>query len=255
MPGCYSGPCAALGDRHSLAAAAAWPANAEPGRSLRVLYVDQLNAVPVDSEITSSCGDAAIHLRNLGHTVERGALPLDLDRIHNAWSSVGQIGLAALFAHYPRWQEGASAKYLAMAEQGAAVTAPGLWALLSHVERLREDCARLFDAWDVVAMPSAAALPWAGEQAFPVEIAGQPVGPRGSTTGRSRYPRPFPAGRLSPPRCRAGRTARRPPGPTPAGGKGAWVSNASRVGPPDFQCRGGPSANQPKWRATRAWTR
>lgn len=173
---------AAPGDRSSLAAAAAWPA-AEPGTALRVLYVDQLvaplGAAPVDPEIAANCAAAAAQLRSLGHTVQLGPLPLELGDINSAWASVGQIGLAALFARHPGWRDGASEKYLAMAEQGAAVPAHVLWALLSHVERLREDCARLFDAWDVVAMPSAAALPWAAEQAFPVEIAGQPVGPRG----------------------------------------------------------------------------
>ena len=171
----------APGDRHSLAAAAAAarPISAESGKTLRVLFVNRLGEAPVDPEIAASCTAAASQLRRLGHAVQLGPLPLDLDNINSAWSSVGQIGLSALFACHPEWRKGASAKYLAMADQGAALSAPALWALLSHVEQLREDCARLFTEWDVVAMPSAAALPWAAEQAFPEEIAGQPVGPRG----------------------------------------------------------------------------
>ena len=66
-----------------------------------------------------------------------------------------------------------------MAEQGAAQGAPALWHLLDTVERLRRDCAALFDLIDVIAMPSAAALPWPAQEAFPHTIDGQPVGPRG----------------------------------------------------------------------------
>lgn len=170
---------AAASDRSLLAAAAARHVATEPGKALRVLYVDQLGAAPVDPEIAASCATAAALLKTLGHAVQLGPLPLDLGDINSAWSSVGQIGLAALFTRHPDWREGASAKYLAMADQGAAVSAPALWALLTHVERLRDDCTRLFREWDVVAMPSAAALPWAAEQAFPAEIAGHVVGPRG----------------------------------------------------------------------------
>jgi aspartyl-tRNA(Asn)/glutamyl-tRNA(Gln) amidotransferase subunit A len=169
------------GDRASLAAAAAASrAASQPlTQALRVLYVSTLNQAPVDPEIAAHCAVAAEQMTLLGHTVHTDELPLNLDDINSAWSSVGQIGLAALFAQHPGWRQGVSAKYLAMADLGSAVSAPVLWTLLDRVERLRDDCTRLFKQWDVIAMPSAAALPWLATQAFPTEIAGQPVGPRG----------------------------------------------------------------------------
>ena len=45
--------------------------------------------------------------------------------------------------------------------------------------QLRRESAALFERFDVVVMPSAAALPWPKREAFPPRIAGQEVGPRG----------------------------------------------------------------------------
>ena len=89
------------------------------------------------------------------------------------------VGLAAMLATQPAWRERASVKYQQMAEQGQALGAAQLWALLDTVERLRRDCVALFRQIDLIAMPSAAALPWPAAEAFPPTIAGQAVGPRG----------------------------------------------------------------------------
>lgn len=163
-------------DRASLAAAL--PAARASG-PLRVLYVPTLDASPVDPDIAACCAQAVRQLQALGHQVQQGPLPLDLSWLISAWPQVAQIGLAALFERHPQWQQSASAKYQALAEQGAKLPAAALWALLEKVARLRSDCADLFREWDCVALPSAAALPWPSEQVYPSEIAGQSVGPRG----------------------------------------------------------------------------
>lgn len=165
-------------DRASLAASAA-RSDARASGPLRVFYVPTLEGSPVDPDIAASCAQAMRQLQALGHQVQQGPLPLDLGWITSAWPQVAQIGLAALFDRHPQWQQGASAKYLALAEQGAKLPAAALWALLDHVACLRSDCADLFREWDCLALPSAAALPWPAEQVYPPEIAGQPVGPRG----------------------------------------------------------------------------
>ena len=164
-------------DRASLACAAAAPA--APAGHLRIRYVPTLADAPVDPHIARACEAAALGLRALGHTVTVGPLDLDIAAITAQWPQVGQIGLAALFDQQPEWRALASAKYQAMAEQGAALGAPALWRLLETVERLRRDCAALFEQVDVIAMPSAAALPWPAQEAFPPTIHGQAVGPRG----------------------------------------------------------------------------
>lgn len=169
-------------DRASLAAFAACrpsPSNTTLNQPRRILYVPTLDNAPVDPEIAASCLGAMQALRDLGHEITVGRLPLDLSWLTDGWPRIGQIGLAALFAGHRHWGDSASEKYRNMAEQGAAMPGHQLWNLLATVDHLRRDCVELFRQWDIIAMPSAAALPWPAEQAFPTEIAGQPVGPRG----------------------------------------------------------------------------
>jgi len=165
-------------DRSSLAAAQA----ALPGRSaspLRILYVERLGGAPLDPQIADSVGQAVRQLAALGHRVESGPLPLDLDFYGEAWPQIGQIGLAHLFRQHPEWQAQASPKYRDMAENGARLPAARLWQILEQVKQLRQGSVALFEKWDVIVMPSAAALPWPAEAAYPAQIDGQEVGPRG----------------------------------------------------------------------------
>lgn len=167
------------GDRASLACHAAAQRAPEPGRPLRVLYVPTLVQAPVDPAVAAACHEGARRLGELGHTVRVGELPLAIDAMTRQWPLVGQIGLAALFQAHPAWGELASPRYRQMAADGHAVPAHALWDLLETVAQLRRDCAAFFAETDLIAMPSAAALPWPAEQAFPPVIDGQPVGPRG----------------------------------------------------------------------------
>ncbi len=170
------GPAAV--DRSSQAAA--WAA-AQPRRDgpLRVLYVERLGDAPLDPQIAASIGRAVGRLAELGHSVDAGALPLDLDFFTEAWPQIGQIGLASLFAQQPAWEALASPKYREMAEAGRRFPATRLLQIIERVTQLRRDTATLFERVDVIVMPSAAALPWPAHEAFPRRIAGQDVGPRG----------------------------------------------------------------------------
>ncbi|GAB3490893.1 amidase [Curvibacter fontanus] len=170
------GPAAA--DRLSLAAAhaAAQPRRAGP---LRLLYVERLGAAPLDPQIAASVAAGAARLAALGHAVESGPLPLDLDFFSTAWPQIGQIGLASLFEQHPDWAAQASPKYRDMAEQGRQLPAALLWQTLERVRQLRRESVALFERFDVVVMPSAAALPWPRGEAYPRRIDGQAVGPRG----------------------------------------------------------------------------
>jgi aspartyl-tRNA(Asn)/glutamyl-tRNA(Gln) amidotransferase subunit A len=169
------GPAAV--DRSSLAAAQA--AREAAGQSLRILYVERFGDAPLDPQIAASVGAAVEALAGLGHSVQRGPLPLDLDFFTTAWPQIGQIGLARLFEHAPLWEASASPKYREMAEQGKRIPASRLWDILERVKQLRRDVAALFERIDVIVLPSAAALPWKAEDAFPARIDGREVGPRG----------------------------------------------------------------------------
>lgn len=170
------GPAAV--DRSSLAAAQARVPHG-PARPLRILYVERFGAAPLDPQIAASVRQAVQRLAALGHEVREGPLPLDLDFYAEAWPQIGQAGLAQMFDRHPDWAAQASPKYLEMAEKGRAVPAARLWQILEQVKKLRRDSVALFAPVDVIVLPSAAALPWKAEDAYPTHIAGQEVGPRG----------------------------------------------------------------------------
>jgi aspartyl-tRNA(Asn)/glutamyl-tRNA(Gln) amidotransferase subunit A len=165
-------------DRSSLAAAqaATQPRRAGP---LRILYVERFGAAPLDRQVAGSVGRAVQRLAALGHRVEAGPLPLDLDFFSEAWPQVGQIGLARMFEAHPEWEAQASQKYRDMADSGRRLPAARLWQIFERVAQLRRDTVALFAGVDVIVMPAAAALPWTADQAYPSHIDGQEVGPRG----------------------------------------------------------------------------
>ena len=165
-------------DRSSLAAALAG-AGPRPAGPLRILYVERFGSAPLDPQIAASVGQAVQRLAALGHEVREGPLPLDLDFYAEAWPQIGQAGLAQLFDRRPDWAAQASPRYLEMAEKGRAIPAARLWQILEQVKKLRRDSVALFAGIDVIVLPSAAALPWKAEDAYPTHIAGQEVGPRG----------------------------------------------------------------------------
>ena len=168
----------ALSDRSSQSAAWA-SAQARNSSPLRVLYVEHLNANPLDREIAANCRAAVMKLAALGHQVEEGELPLDVAFVLQAWPEIGQVGLAAMFEQHPDWEPTASAKYREAAEAGRRVSGARVWRIMENVRRLRSECAAMFERIDVIAMPAAAALPWPAHEAFPTHIDGKEVGPRG----------------------------------------------------------------------------
>ena len=165
-------------DRSSMAAAHAYACQPAIATSLRILYVERFGAAPLDPQVARSVGQAVQRLAALGHQVEAGALPLNLDFYGEAWPQIGQIGLAHLFQQHPQWEALASQKYRDMAEQGRGLPAARLWQILEHVKQLRRDATALFEEVDVIVTPAVAALPWTAQAAYPTHIDGHEVGPR-----------------------------------------------------------------------------
>lgn len=170
------GPAAV--DRSSLSAA--WAATQPRPRSpLRILYVEHLNANPLDRQIAESCGQGVQQLAALGHHIEGGALPLDVSFFLQNWPEIGQVGLAAMFDQHPDWHTQASPRYREAADAGRRISGPRVWQIMERVRRLRIDSVAMFERFDVIVMPAAAALPWPAQETYPTEIDGQAVGPRG----------------------------------------------------------------------------
>lgn len=171
MFGALAGPDAA--DRRSRAL----PRSGRQAR--RILHVPSFGQAPVDPHIRDATSRAAQVLSGLGYEVTSGELPVDLDSLNDAWSQVGQIGLARLFAANPAWRDHVAPKYLAMADIGAALPAERLWHLLEVIDGLRASVDAMFCEWDMVLTPATAAQPWAADQPYPPVIDGREVGPRG----------------------------------------------------------------------------
>lgn len=166
-------------DRSSLAAWAAQQRMRPASRPLRVLYVEHLNANPLDKQIAASCRAAVQRVAALGHHVEDGPLPLDVSFVMQAWPEIGQVGLAAMFEQHPDWEAQASAKYREAAASGRRVSGARVWQIMERVRQMRRESAAMFERFDVIAMPAAAALPWPAHESYPTHIDGQEVGPRG----------------------------------------------------------------------------
>jgi len=152
---------------------------AEIGRR-RILFVPTFAGAPVDPEITASVAEVASRLRALGHHVENGA-GFDLaDPINAAWPVIAQTGLAWLMRDRLEQLADLGPDIRAMAESGAKLVATDFFDALHVALKLRENLAPFFRGFDMILTPTAAALPWPKNEAYPRTIAGQEVGPRGS---------------------------------------------------------------------------
>ncbi len=155
------------------------PSALQPPAPLTILYVPRFGGSPLDPEIAASIDEAAAVFTTLGHSVERGELPFDLEPIVEFWPLLGQVGLAHLFDLFPRAESLASAKFAEMARLGRAVPAKRYLAGQEAIRVFRHRVREAFANFDLVLTPSAAALPWAAEEVYPPLIDGREAGPRG----------------------------------------------------------------------------
>ncbi|HKS60205.1 MAG TPA: amidase, partial [Xanthobacteraceae bacterium] len=162
---------------HALAGS---PAAEEPApRPLRIRYVRQFGGSPVDPEIAASVDQAAKHLVALGHSVEDGEAPFDIDALNRAWPVISQVGLAWLLKDYADRLNEISPPMQEMARAGAALPATAYYAAVDAITQLRQGLHAFFTHTDLIMTPSIAALSWPAAEPFPPTIAGQSVGPRG----------------------------------------------------------------------------
>ena len=147
--------------------------------SLRILYLPRFGASPVDPEIEDSVASAVRVLAGLGHSVEEGSIPFDIDAVSQAWPVFSQVGLAWLIRSQADWCGKVTPAIEQMAASGLAITAADYYAALDTVGRLRCALSVFFARYDIIVTPTAAALPWPATEVFPPIIAGQKVSPRG----------------------------------------------------------------------------
>ena len=144
-----------------------------------MLYVERLGGDPLDPQIAASCRRAVQRFAALGHQVDDGALPLDLDFIIEAWPQIGQIGLAAMFDAAPRMGSPGQREVPRDGGRTAAACRRPRCGTSWSGDAAAPRRAALFERSrpDRDARGGGAAL--AGGEAYPPVIDGQDVGPRG----------------------------------------------------------------------------
>jgi len=146
----------------------------------RILYIGTFGNAPVDPIIASAVSEAADHLAQLGHSVDYCSNFTKADPINDlVWPVVGQTGLAWLLHNYPQWRDKINPSLIGMAEAGERLSASQYLHALDTITQVRRDISLLFDRYDVLMTPTAAALPWPANEVYPTQISGVDVGPRG----------------------------------------------------------------------------
>ncbi|MGF1658262.1 MAG: amidase [Rubrimonas sp.] len=164
-------------DRRDPRARAQAPEAPVPQRP-RILFVERFGDAPLDPVIAARLREAAAALAADGCAVTEGALPFDVAPLSAMWPEIAKIGLARLAETLPGFAQ-ASPKYRAMADEGAALPATRLLAIIEEIDRLRSAASRAFAEIDLILTPACAAQPWPKGESHPPEIDGVAVGPRG----------------------------------------------------------------------------
>ncbi|MGS1096762.1 amidase (plasmid) [Aquamicrobium terrae] len=149
------------------------------GHRCRILYVPAFGDFPVDPDIRESVAGAAKLLEGMGHNIEMGEVPFDVDRLNAIWNLIGPAGLAWLVDSRSLDTGLLTPSLLPMVEAGRKAGAGAYLQLLADVQEFRNDLRLLFERYDFILTPSVAALPWPKAESHPQTIDGVAAGPRG----------------------------------------------------------------------------
>ena len=145
----------------------------------RILYIPTFSGAPVDREIAATVADIAIKLADQGHRVET-AHDFDLaGPIADIWPVVSQSGLAWLMAQHGDRDDMIGPSLAEMARNGRRYSAADYLAALDTIKAVGLAFDALFQRFDILLTPTAAAMPWPATEIHPGIIDGHPVGPRG----------------------------------------------------------------------------
>ena len=137
-----------------------------PPQGLRILYVPRFGEWAVDAPVAASCAAAAGNLAALGHRVETGVMPVDLDLFDRHWPRMTAAGLSWLLRGRD-WRGKVGAIYEEMMALAETLSAADYIDALNAFREVQAQFARAFRDWDVIVTPSAGALPWDATQFGP----------------------------------------------------------------------------------------
>jgi aspartyl-tRNA(Asn)/glutamyl-tRNA(Gln) amidotransferase subunit A len=167
------------------------PLGGEHARKARVLFVPRFGSGPVDAGIARLAVRAAADFAALGHEVEEAPGFSLADEVNALWPTLSQAGLAWMLSRAARFPEfglspgqapdlrlcGDAAR--ASFEAGMDANAAALFDVFAAVNILRQELGKVFERYDFILTPAAAALPWPAHETHPGVIDGQSAGPRG----------------------------------------------------------------------------
>ncbi|MBB6309794.1 amidase [Xanthobacter tagetidis] len=135
---------------------------------------------PLDGEVRRSYQQAIRRLESLGHRVREIPAPYDPDEVNRLFGTLAAAGVARTVRRFPDWRGRVTAPIAAMAETGLGLAATDYLDALDAVHAMRRSLMGVFEGLDLLLTPTAAALPWPREDAFPATIDGQAASPRAS---------------------------------------------------------------------------
>jgi aspartyl-tRNA(Asn)/glutamyl-tRNA(Gln) amidotransferase subunit A len=156
-----------------------WQFRPDPGRRTRIRFIPAFRDAPVEHDIASSVAAAAEALRDLGHELDEGQCPFELEMVAHSFSAISQVGLGWLLRERMDELPNCTDAIRAMAAAGFKFPATEYVDALMCADEMKRHFAWLLRDWDILLTPATAALPWPAQESHPTVIAGEPVGPRG----------------------------------------------------------------------------
>ncbi|HWV51494.1 amidase [Pseudorhodoplanes sp.] len=156
-----------------------WRPRAPDARAARILYIPTFSGAPVDPVIAAAVAEAAVSLAQRGHSVET-AHDFDLAApIADIWPVISETGAAWLMSLHGDRDDMIGPALAEMARNGRSYSAADYLAALDTIKAVARDFDSLFQRFDYLLTPAAAAMPWPATEVYPPTIDGQRVGPRG----------------------------------------------------------------------------
>ena len=146
----------------------------------RIAWSPDLGDRPVDPKVRALCEAAVRTFEQLGAHVEiaHPKIPHDFEDV--VVRALGGPATAEFLGPYlPSHAEDFDEGIHATVNAGNRVTGRDVYGAIQRQAALFSDTTRLFDQYDLLLTPTAAALPWTIDTEYPNEIDGKPVGPRG----------------------------------------------------------------------------
>ncbi|MCK1713419.1 MULTISPECIES: amidase [unclassified Bradyrhizobium] len=147
--------------------------------SPRIAYAPSFGGAAVDPIIRDTVDRTVAGMRSFGLDVELIS-PFDLaEPLGQVWPVISQTGVAWLLSQHRDWENRVAPAIADMAVAGQKYSARDYLNALDTIASIRRVFETLFERYDFLITPSAAAMPWPAAQSHPTTIDGQPVGPRG----------------------------------------------------------------------------